>query len=120
VIEDASVSIEMSTWRSNQRIVSMDILQGTIIIGDREETIQAGNAYYLPHTQQLRVYGFVEYEADDVNTYVKLLRINSAVLSVENPLPANSSDPSYTFDSGTFSRLDAEYYLRLSGEVVPS
>lgn len=120
VIEDASATIQMSTWRSNERIVSMDIVEGTITIGDREETIQAGGVYYLPKIQLLKVYGLVEYEGDDGNTYVKLLRITSSLLSVENPLPTDDSEPSYTFESSTFSRLDAEYYLKMSGAVVIS
>lgn len=115
--EDASVTIQMSTWRSNERIVSMSILEGTITIGDREENIQAGNVYYLPAIQQIRVYGLVEYEGEDGNMYVKMLRITSSSLSVENPLPTDDSEPSYTFESSLFSRLDAEYYLRLSGQA---
>ena len=116
--KDASLKLSMSTWRSNERVVSMDILNGTVTIGGTEEKIQAGSVYYLPAIHQLRVYGLVEYKGDDGNTYVKVLRVTSAQLSVKNTLPTENSQPSYTFDSSTFSRLDAEYYLKLSGEVA--
>jgi hypothetical protein len=120
VTEDASATIQLSVWKSNNRIVAMDVLGGTVTIGDREETISAGSGYYMPHIQMLRVAGLVSYEAEDGTTYVKLLKIVSSRLSVENPLPASESDPTYTFDSSIFSRLDAEYYLQLTGEVTLS
>lgn len=96
----------------------MDILDGTVKIGGKEEKIHAGSVYYLSAIHQLRVCGLVEYRSDDGNTYVKVPRVTSTLLSVKNPLPTVNSQPSYTFDSSTFSRLDAEYYLKLTGEVA--
>jgi inhibitor of cysteine peptidase len=116
--ENVSVRIEFATWKSNNRIVSMDILNGTITIGDREETVQAGHAYYLPFIQMLRIYGLVQYEAQDGQTYVKMLRINSIPSSVQGELPTEDSDQPFTFDSSANSRLDAEYRLNITGQVV--
>jgi hypothetical protein len=120
VTENASVTVQLSVWKSNNRIVAMDVLGGTVTIDDREETISAGSGYYLPHIKMLRVAGLVSYDTEDGMTYVKLLKIVSSVPLVQNPLPSSESDPAYTFDSSIFSRLDAEYYLQLTGEVTLS
>lgn len=118
--EDVSVAMQLAVWKSNSRIVSMDILNGTIKVGDGEEdeTIRAGSAYYLQSLQMLRVYGLVQYEGQDGATYVKMLKIISIPSSVTNELPSNEENATYTFESGANSRLDAQYQISLSGQVA--
>jgi predicted secreted protein len=117
--EDANLIIQFASWKSNNRVVSMDVLNGTIKIGDREETVRAGHAYYLVSMQMLRIYGLVPYEEQDSPSYVKMLRVNSIPSSAQGELPTKDSpDAVYTFESSANSRLNAEYRLNMTGHVI--
>lgn len=115
--ENVSITMQFATWKSSNRVVSMDILNGMIKIGEKEETVQAGHGYYVMPKQMLMIYGLVPYEGDNGAPYVKILKIVSTS-SFENELPSEESDPPYAFESSLNSRLDAEYYLSLIGEVA--
>jgi predicted secreted protein len=121
--ENVSVTMQLAIWKSNEQVISMDIINGTIKIGNNEdESIRAGNAYYLPIVHMLRIYGLVPYEGQNGATYVKMLKVVSTISpSAKSGLPVQTSDGLSTFSSNpTSSRLDSEYYLKLKGEVTAS
>lgn len=127
---DVSISMNLSVWKSTDGLVSMDIMNGTINIGDNE-TIQIHNgyAYYLVHNHQFRALGFIVdtnnasssggqgNETTSMN--LQLLKLYSGSdRSGGNLLPTSSAgQPLEISILSPQSKLASEWFLKMSGEV---
>lgn len=126
---DASVSLELSVWKSTKGLVSMDIMNGTIKIGGNETVqIHNGHAYYLIHNHQFRVLGFITgtnstnnggQGNETASMELKVLKLLSGGdKSQGNVLPASSSDkPLQITILSSQSKLASEWFLKMNGEV---
>ena len=125
----SSVSLELSIWKSTKGLVSMDIMNGTITIGNNTSPIQNGHAYYLIHNHQIRVLGFIT----DTNTIsgngiqgnetasmgLKVLKLHTVSDKNEgNVLPTSSSNqPLKISIVSPQSKMASEWFLKMDGEV---
>jgi hypothetical protein len=123
------VSLDLSIWKSTKGLVSMDIMNGTITIGNNTSPIQNGHAYYLIHNHQIRVLGFITdtttISGNDsqgnktASTGLKVLELRTVNDKNEgNVLPTSSSNqPLQISIVSPQSKLASEWFLKMDGEV---
>ncbi|AIF83558.1 ABC-type sugar transport system, periplasmic component [Candidatus Nitrososphaera evergladensis SR1] len=58
--EDARITLNLSVWKSTKAVVSMDIMNGTVKIGNNKELqVHSGHAYYLINSHLMRIIGYI-------------------------------------------------------------
>jgi hypothetical protein len=121
----ASVSLELSVWKSTKGLVSMDIMNGTITIGNETIPVHNGHAYYLVHNHQFRVLGFIVDTSSGssgngtTSMNLKVLKLVAGGDKSEGSiLPASSSGaPLKITILDPQSKLASEWFLKMNGEV---
>lgn len=125
----ASVSLELSVWKSTKGLVSMDIMNGTINIGNETIQVHNGHAYYLIHNHQFRVLGFIvdtnstssngSQGNETASMNLKVLKLVAGGDKSEgNVLPTSSSGtPLKITIVDPQSKLASEWFLKMNGEV---
>jgi hypothetical protein len=56
---DAELSVEMSIWKTKKNMVSMDIIEGSIIVDGQTMEFYSGQAHYIPNRDKMLLTGFV-------------------------------------------------------------
>lgn len=125
----ASLSLELSVWKSTKGLVSMDIMNGTINIGNETIPVHNGHAYYLIHNHQFRVLGFIvdtnstsgngSQGNETASMNLKVLKLFAGGDKSEgNVLPTSSSGtPLKITIVDPQSKLASEWFLKMNGEV---
>jgi hypothetical protein len=110
----AQVSLVLSTWISTKRLVSMDIIEGTAKIGDKEFEIYAGHAFYVTHPGRLLVFAFI---VSDDGKQISLLKLRAKTPN-GGSLPDSESDPPLQLDIlSSQSKLSSGYSLDMEGQL---
>jgi hypothetical protein len=121
----SSVSLDLSVWKSTKGLVSMDIMKGTINIGNETIPVHNGHAYYLIHNHQFRVLGFIVDKSngnqgnETASTNLKVLKlVAGSDKTGKNVLPTASSDAPLKINIlSPQSKLASEWFLKMDGEV---
>lgn len=124
---NASISLDLSVWKSTTGLVSMDIMNGTITIGNETIPIHNGYAYYLINNHQFRVLGFIT-DTDSTSNgqgnqtasaSVQVIKLTTRADKTEqNVLPTSSSGGALKISIlSPQSKLASEWFLKMDGEV---
>ena len=126
MIENASLTLHLSVWKSTHSVVSMDIMNGTIKIGNNQTQIYSGHAYYLLHHPRLLIYGFIVDKgigsAGNSSSSEHSVRLLKLFMSADGgSLPVSSSDPPLQVTVlDPESKVASEWFLDMSGQVQRS
>ena len=114
--DNATLSLNMSTWKSTRSLVAMDITGGSLKVGNYITTINSGHAYYLINHPRLIVFGYVV-DNNGNTTDVKLLKVFSFSMN-GTALPTSTSDSPLTIHIlGPESKLSSEWFVNMDGQV---
>jgi hypothetical protein len=114
--DNATLNLNMSTWKSTSSLVAMDITGGSLKVGNNITTINSGHAYYLINHPRLIVFGYVV-DKNNNTTDVKLLKIFSFSMN-GTALPTSTSDsPLAIHIMGPESKLSSEWFVTMDGQV---
>lgn len=112
--QDASFSIDLSTWSSTSLLVRMDVMGGTINVDDEDIEIHSGQAWYFVNSKALRVSGYSEDADGTVRTFI-------IWATSSDKLPAEQSDPAMQIQTVEIrSHFDRLWLLDMDGEVTLS
>lgn len=110
----ATVDINMTVWKSTGAIILLDVIDGTIEVGNQTYTVVLGYALYTIHHDTLRL-GALAID-DDGNVY-KLRLSGSAVDSeAEFPMESGSIELNFEGSRGPPDRFE-DWQLTLEGTV---
>jgi len=110
---DATISLNLSVWKSTKGLVSFKVTKGMIMIGDETYEIHSGKAIYILKAHKVIVTAFTEDNG-------KPLKLKAIVLE-DTTLPATLSDPALQLDIlNPQSKLASKYFLEMGGEIVLS
>ena len=123
--KNASITLNLSIWKSTTSVVSMDIINGTLKVGDNSTQIFSGHAYYLANKPRMIIYGFIvdngmgtPGNSSSSEQSVKLLKL---FMSGDGTLPAASSDPALKVSvMSPQSKVASEWFLDMGGQVQRS
>lgn len=131
--KSASISLNLSTWKSTRSLVSMDIMNGTITIGGNQTvSIHDGHAYYLISNHQVRLLAYIKGTDNTLGSNshgnetspssgAKLLKLIAKVHNNADEttvLPTSASDkPLQISILSPQSKLASEWFLGMTGEV---
>jgi hypothetical protein len=117
--EDAEVTFDLATWKSTGRVLHLDIIGGSITIGEETMTVNAGQAYYITNHRAMYGFAVVMLENGDEDS-MQLLRLK-AILPSGSKLPAAESDQPLEIDTiSTHSKIGSDWFLEMSGQVALS
>jgi multiple sugar transport system substrate-binding protein len=108
------VTLHASPWKSAGSMVSMDIMNGTIEVGDETYTLQSGDAHYLTHVRQLRILAFAAEGGNGESFQVLVLKAKAHAGTL--PFP-DSTEPLQIEVLGPQSRLLPGFTIEMSGVV---
>ena len=109
--QDASFSIDLSTWSSTSLLVRMDVMGGTINVDGEDLEIHSGQAWYFINSKALRVSGYSEDVDGTVRTFI-IWAMSS------DELPAEQSDPAMQIETVEVrSHFDRLWLLDMDGDV---
>ncbi len=112
--KDVTVSLNLAVWKSIKGLVSMDVMGGTIKIGNNESDISSGNAIYLIHAHNLLIFA---HTSEDNGKIIKL----KATAPEDLVLPAEKSDHALELDvHSPQSKIASEWFLKMQGEIILS
>lgn len=109
------VSLEFSIWKSTPSLVWMDIMNGTVEIGDETLLVRSGAAYYLANMHQLRIAAFVAGSGADDKAF-QILIMKAKLPSGALPSP-DSADPVLIEVLSPQSKLLPGWLVKLNGET---
>jgi hypothetical protein len=119
MIEDAEVTLELATWKSTGRVLHLDIIGGSITIGEETMTVNAGQAYYITNHRVMYAFAVVMPEGGDEDS-MQLMRLR-AMLPSDSKLPAAESDQPLEIDTiSTRTKIGSDWFLEMSGQVALS
>ena len=114
--DNATLNLNMSTWKSTRSLVAMDITGGSLKVGNNITTISSGHAYYLINHPRLIVFGYVV-DKNNNTTDVKLLKVFSFSMN-GTALPTSTSDsPLAIHILGPESKLSSEWFVSMDGRI---
>jgi len=110
----ATVDVNMTVWKSTGAIILLDVLDGTVDVGNQTYTVVLGYALYtIPH-DTLRIGALVI--DDDGNVYKLKLR-GTAEDDSEFPMESGSIDLTFEGSSGPLNNRLGDWELTLEGTV---
>ncbi|MGH9876457.1 MAG: extracellular solute-binding protein [Nitrososphaerales archaeon] len=111
----AEVFLGLSIWKSTNSLVTMDIMSGTLKLGDDEKQIHSGHAYYLAYARQVRVVAFIVGDTEAAKS-LQILTLKAKVQ--DGILPALDSDEKLEIQVlSPQSKLASEWIIELDGEI---
>jgi hypothetical protein len=115
--EDATLAIDVSVWKSNGAVVIMDIVGGTVTIGEQEYDIKMGYALYSVHYNIFRSAALAVADNGDV---VALRLHGSSMVNAELAVAPNGEPVELSFDGGARHRNSLDgWTLVLDGTLRP-
>lgn len=110
--DDASLSLDLSTWSSTPIVVRMDVMGGTVNVGNEDIQIHSGQAWYFINSKTLRISGFSEDADGTVRTFIIWTKPSDA-------LPAEQADSAMQIETVKVrSHFDRLWLLDMDGEVI--
>ena len=112
---DATVDVDLSVWKSNRALILLDVINGTVQVGDQTYTIKIGYALYSLQHNAMRV---VALGVDDDGNISKL-RLHGTAVNEDNEFPMESGSIDLTFEgsSGPIYNRSGDWELTLDGTV---
>lgn len=114
--EDAKMTLNLATWKSGGRVLYMDILGGTITVGNESAKVNSGQAYYIMNGRLM--FAFATVMPENGNS-MQLVSIKAMLPNDDNKLPTSTSDKPLSIDIlGSSSRIRPNWSLQASGQIV--
>lgn len=112
----AEVTADMGVWKSNRAVILMDVLGGSVVVGDHSYTIHLGYAVYSIHHDALRVNGLA---TDDVTgDIVRLKLLGMSPEDVTFPMVEGEAiELHFEGNSHRFSNQIGNWELFLDGTI---
>jgi hypothetical protein len=115
----AEITLDLATWKSTGRVLHLDIIGGSINIGEETITVNAGQLYYITNARVLFAFAVVMPEGDEDS--MELLRLKAKLPPDNNKLPAAESDQPLEIDTvSTRTKIGSDWFLHMSGQVALS
>lgn len=118
--ETAEISMVLSIWKSTKGLVAMDIMDGTVKIGDDKRDIYSGHVFYLIRGGHLLVFAFIVEDDDSggQDRHISLLKLWAKTQKGDS-LPLSDSDSPLKLDIlSPQSKLISEYFLDMDGQLT--
>jgi ferritin-like protein len=116
----AEITLDLATWKSTGRVLHLDIIGGSITIGDENMTVNAGQAYYITNHRVMYAFAVVMPENGDEDS-MQLLRLKAILPADNKKLPAAESDQPLEIDTiNTRTKIGSDWFLEMSGQIVLS
>lgn len=113
---DVDVNLDMGVWKSNRALVLLSVLNGTVVVDDKEYTVELGYALYSVSHDAMRIGAFVSDE--DGNIYKLKLRGTATGEDAEFPGASGESiDLVFEGNSGAARNSISGWQLELEGTV---
>ena len=113
---DVEVNLDMGVWKSNRALVLLSVLNGTVMVDDKEYTVELGYALYSVTHNAMRIGAFVSDE--DGNIYKLKLRGTATGEDAEFPSASGESiDFVFEGNSGAARNSISGWQLELEGTV---
>jgi hypothetical protein len=113
---DVQVNLDMSVWKSNDALILLSVLNGTVMVDDNEYTIELGYALYSVSHDAMRIGAFVS--DDDGNIYKLKLRGTATGEDAEFPTASGESiEMVFEGNSGAARNSISGWELDLEGTV---
>ena len=118
--ESVEISMNLLIWKSNKGIVAMDIVDGTVKIGNYERDIYAGHAFYLIRGGHMLVFAFIVEDGDNSGQDKKISLLKLwAKTQKGDALPLGDSDSSLKLHIlKPQSKLVSQYFLDMDGQLA--
>jgi hypothetical protein len=112
---DATVDMNLSVWKSNGAIILLDVIDGTVQVGNHTYTIKIGYALYSLNHDAMRV---VALGVDDDGNISKL-RLHGTAVNEDDEFPMESGSIDLTFEgsSGPMDNRFGDWELAVDGTV---
>ena len=112
---DITITMDLSVWKSTKGQVSMDIMRGTIKIGDNETyDINAGSILYLIKPHKIVVTGFIN------SKDIRIMKLQIAVPKDSELSTATAEKAMQLNILSPRSKLASKWMLEMQGEITPS
>jgi hypothetical protein len=111
---DATVDINMTVWKSTGAVILLDVIDGTVEVGNQTYTVVLGYAVYTIHHDTLRVGALA---VDDDGNVFKLKLRGSADDDAEFPMESGSLYLTFEGSSGPSNNRFGDWKLTLEGTV---
>jgi autotransporter translocation and assembly factor TamB len=110
----ATVNVNMTVWKSTGAIILLDVIDGTVEIGNQTYTVVLGYALYTIHYDTFRI-GALAVD-DDGNVYKLRLTGTATDSDAEFPMESNSIELNFGGSRGPPDRFE-DWDLTLKGTV---
>ena len=124
-VKDANITLDLATWKSTARVVSMDIMAGSLNIdGQGSLKVLSGQAYYVVNGHVFYVFALITPQGDNSmpnanNNPVYILTMKAILSDHNNQLPTNSYDQPLIINLlSQDSKFASQWFLQGNGQVV--
>lgn len=126
-VKDANITLDLATWKSTARVVSMDIMAGSLNIdGQGSLKVLSGQAYYVVNGHVFYVFALVTPQGDNSmsnannnDNSVYILTMKAILSDHNNQLPTNSYDQPLSINSlSQDSKIASQWFLQGNGQVA--
>jgi hypothetical protein len=116
--EDVKLTLNLSPWKSTGRVLSMDIMGGTITVGQDNMKINSGQAYYVVNGHSLYAFALATPEGSN-NSSMQLIRLKATLPEENNKLPVSNTDQPLKLEIvSPNGMLVSEWFLQMSGQIM--
>jgi hypothetical protein len=113
---DSDVNLDLAVWKSNGAIVLLDVLGGTVDVGNQTYTVVIGYALYSVNHDAMKI---ATLAVDEDGNIIKL-KLRGSAIDEESKLPTDSGSVDLTFEGSSDawnSRL-GDWKLELEGTLT--
>ncbi len=116
--ENVTVSMNLSVWKSTPGLVAMDVMNGTIQIGENETyDIDTGHARYVINAHKILIFAHIAEGTAGNSTHSKLVKL-MATVPEDVQLPAEGSGSALESEIlSPQSKVTSKWFLNMHGEI---
>jgi hypothetical protein len=117
---DAKITLDLSTWQAAGRVVTMDVMGGSVTVGQTSMTVHSGVVAYIINGHVLYAVALITPADNPGTNSVQLLKIRAVLPQDNNKLPLSASDQHLSISAQTTTLLSPGWILNLSGQIALS
>ena len=118
---DVKVTLDLSTWKAEGRVVTMDVMGGSVTVGQNTVLkVHSGIAAYVLHGRILYAVALITPAENPGLSSVQVLKIRAELPQDSNKLPVSSSDQPLKLTTMGNSMLMPDWSLQLDGQIALS
>ena len=113
---DSEVNMDLAVWKSNRAIVLLDVVGGTVDVGNRNYTVLIGYALYSMNHNAMKIASL----AVDEDGNIMKLKLRGSAIDDESTLPKDSGSVDLMFEgsTGTWNSTLGDWKLELEGTLT--